>query len=77
MSLNSYPFGHMSTYPDEELKAVHVCQACGTVIERSAVEAESIITGLIKCPNCGHTGDLNIEIRGISMKRPPVRATVD
>lgn len=67
----------MSKYPDEDLSAVHVCQACGATTERAAVEAESIITGLIKCPNCGHEGDLNIEIRGKSAKRPPRRATTD
>ena len=60
--------------PDAELKAVHVCQACGTTVERAAVEPESMISGFIKCPNCGHDGDLNIEIRGKSTKRPPARA---
>jgi predicted RNA-binding Zn-ribbon protein involved in translation (DUF1610 family) len=67
----------MSSHPDEELAAVHVCQACGTAIERSAVEPESLISGLIECPNCGHEGDLNIEIHGKSTKRPPTRATID
>jgi hypothetical protein len=67
----------MSKYPDEELAAVHVCQACGTSVERSAVEPESLITGLIKCPNCGHESNLDIEIRGKSTKRPPTRAAMD
>jgi DNA-directed RNA polymerase subunit RPC12/RpoP len=66
----------MSQHPDE-LIAVHVCQTCGTAVERTAVEPESVITGLISCPNCGHDGDLNIEIRETSTKRPPKRATVD
>src|ERR1700722_5270436 len=51
---------------EEGLTAVHVCQACGAVIKRAGVEPDSIITGLIKCPSCGHEGDLNIEIRGTS-----------
>jgi len=67
----------MSQHRDEELIAVHVCQTCGTAIERAAVEPESIITGLISCPNCGHDGDLNIEIRGALTKRPPKRAIAD
>jgi DNA-directed RNA polymerase subunit RPC12/RpoP len=67
----------MSKHTDEELTAVHVCQVCGTEIERAEVEPESMITGLIKCPNCGHAGDLNIEIRGKPTKRPPTRATID
>jgi DNA-directed RNA polymerase subunit RPC12/RpoP len=67
----------MSQFPDEELVAVHVCQACGTAVERAAVEPESMITGFIRCPHCGHEGDLNIEIRDASGKRPPTRETIE
>jgi DNA-directed RNA polymerase subunit RPC12/RpoP len=67
----------MSKHPDEELIAVHVCQSCGAAIERTAVEPESIISGHIRCPSCGHEGDLNIEIRGSITKRPPTRAATD
>ena len=66
---------NMNQYSDEELIAMHVCQACGTTVERATVEQESMITGFIKCPNCGHEGDLNIEIREKFNKRPPARVT--
>jgi ribosomal protein L32 len=58
----------------EPLIAVHVCKVCGTATERSAVNPDNTITGLVKCPSCGHEGDLNIEIRGKSTMRPPVSA---
>ena len=59
----------MSESTNEPLIAVHVCRVCGAATERSAVNPDNTITGLVKCPSCGHEGDLNIEIRPKSTKR--------
>lgn len=65
----------MSDTMDGKLRPVHVCKFCGAATERSDVNPDNTITGLVKCSNCGHEGDLNIEIRGASTKRPPAKAT--
>jgi transcription elongation factor Elf1 len=69
-----------STSPnnDEPLIAVHVCKSCGAATERSDVNAESVITGLVQCRVCGAERELNIEIRNQSglVKRPPARAVL-
>jgi len=59
---------------NQPLIAVHVCKGCGAAIERCAVNPDNTITGLVKCPHCGHEGDLNIEIQSKSTKRPPAKA---
>jgi DNA-directed RNA polymerase subunit RPC12/RpoP len=56
-----------------QFEAVHVCLGCGTAIERKEVNPESLISGLIACPHCGHESPLNLEIRGKGEKRPPAR----
>lgn len=67
--------GQMSESASEPLIAVHVCKACGAATDRSAVNPDNTITGLVKCSHCGFEGDLNIEIRGKDSKRPPSKAT--
>jgi len=68
---------NMNETSRDELIAVHICQSCETATERAAVNAESMISGLVRCPACGHEGPLNIEIRDrkAPTKRPPMRAT--
>lgn len=60
---------------NDQLIATHVCKVCGSATERSAVNPDNTITGLVKCPHCGHEGDLNIEIRDKNSKRPPGKAS--
>jgi transcription elongation factor Elf1 len=60
----------------EEFIAVHLCKTCGAVTERSAVNADSIFSGLIKCASCGQEHDLNIQIIENSAKRPPAKVAI-
>ena len=58
------------------LVAVHVCRECGVATERSKVNDDSVFTGLVRCPSCGHEGNLNLEIHGNQQlqKKPPSKA---
>jgi hypothetical protein len=49
--------------PEFALVAMHICRECGAATERSCVNPESIISGLVKCLRCGYEGQLTIEIR--------------
>lgn len=67
----------MAKDASDELIAVHLCKVCGATTERSAVNPDNTITGFVKCPHCGHEGDLNIEIRSLNGRRPPRKVSHD
>jgi DNA-directed RNA polymerase subunit RPC12/RpoP len=60
---------------DTGLAAVHICKSCGAAIERDQISPEALISGVIRCPKCGHESALNLEIIEPSAKRPPSRDT--
>ena len=57
--------GHMR---NDRLIAVHICRICNAATAREQVNPESMISGLVKCTQCGSESDLNIEI----IERPDV-----
>ena len=61
---------------DTGLTAVHICKSCGAAIEQFEVLPESLISGVIQCPKCGHESALNLEIIEPASKRPPARETL-
>lgn len=54
-----------------EFYPAHVCKHCGHELLRSEMDAYALISGVIECPVCGHSGPLNIEIRSADEKKPP------
>jgi predicted RNA-binding Zn-ribbon protein involved in translation (DUF1610 family) len=60
---------------DSKLIPVHVCKSCGARIDRKSIAPETIISGFIPCPKCGHEDALNLEILGVGAKLPPGRET--
>jgi hypothetical protein len=65
----------MNKVTDTNLIPVHICKSCGARIDRKAVAPETIISGIIPCPFCGHECALNLAILGVETKLPPRRET--
>jgi len=42
---------------------VHACVGCGSLFSRKMYEGRALTSGVFHCPNCGHEGPLNVEIR--------------
>jgi len=42
---------------------VHACVDCGSLFSRKMYEGRALTSGVFHCPNCGHEGPLNVEIR--------------
>lgn len=50
---------HLRDFP---IFAAHICRFCGWETKRASVNPESIISGLIKCPQCNRESELNLKI---------------
>jgi hypothetical protein len=59
---------------EPKLYPAHVCKACGQEMLRSEMDAPMLLSGVVECPACGSSGALNIEIRSLEDRKPPVRS---
>lgn len=60
--------------PTAKPYAAHVCRECGHEILRSGMDTYALVSGVVECPSCGHPAPLNIEIRALDEKKPPVKS---
>jgi predicted RNA-binding Zn-ribbon protein involved in translation (DUF1610 family) len=71
----SFHPGGYATLTEPKLYPAHVCKACGQEVLRSEMEAPTLLSGVVECPACGSSGALNIEIRSIEDRKPPMHST--
>jgi len=43
-------------------ESVHVCPNCGHIINLSELDMKAITTGIVTCPNCDWSGQIEIQI---------------
>jgi hypothetical protein len=43
-------------------ESVHVCPGCGHVINLADLDMRAIITGIVTCPGCDWSGQIEIQI---------------
>lgn len=46
----------------EHLRAVHQCTVCGATLDRESITEEEMITGVLACRACGHSGPLKLVV---------------
>lgn len=43
-------------------KSVHLCVQCGAITNREEMSEDAMITGVLQCRECRHSGPLNVAI---------------
>jgi predicted RNA-binding Zn-ribbon protein involved in translation (DUF1610 family) len=43
-------------------ESVHVCPNCGNVINLAELDLRAITTGIVTCPSCDWSGQIEIEV---------------
>jgi transcription elongation factor Elf1 len=43
-------------------ESVHVCPNCGQVINLSELDMKAITTGIVTCPSCDWSGQIEIQV---------------
>jgi DNA-directed RNA polymerase subunit RPC12/RpoP len=66
--------GKYAMLSEPKLYPAHVCKACGQEVLRLEMDAPTLVSGVVECPACGSSGALNIEIRSLEDRKPPVRS---
>jgi hypothetical protein len=66
--------GEYAMLSEPKLYPAHVCKACGQEVLRLEMDAPTLVSGVVECPACGSSGALNIEIRSLEDRKPPVRS---
>ena len=61
------PFGEVmaagsNDQSGESWESVHVCPNCGHVINLAELDLKAITTGIVACPNCDWSGQIEIQV---------------
>ena len=51
-----------NTEDGQAWESVHVCPNCGQVINLSELDMKAITTGIVTCPNCDWSGQIEIQV---------------
>jgi transcription elongation factor Elf1 len=56
--------GASDTVRDEgqSWESVHVCPSCGHVANLAELDMQAITTGIVTCPDCGWSGQIEIQV---------------
>jgi ssDNA-binding Zn-finger/Zn-ribbon topoisomerase 1 len=47
---------------DASWESVHVCPKCGHIINLAELDLRSITTGIVTCPSCDWSGQIEIQV---------------
>ena len=47
---------------EQSWESVHVCPNCGHVINLSELDMKAITTGIVTCPSCDRSGQIEIQV---------------
>lgn len=72
---DAYHSGELTMLSEPKFYPAHLCKACGQEVLRSEMDAPTLLSGVVECPACGASGSLNIEIRSLEDRKPPIRST--
>ncbi|AXC12279.1 hypothetical protein ACPOL_2977 [Acidisarcina polymorpha] len=55
-------------------ESVHVCPNCGLIINLAELDLRAITTGIVSCPNCDWSGQIEIQIIDQVPRKKPTSA---
>jgi transcription elongation factor Elf1 len=55
-------------------ESVHVCPNCGRVINLAELDLIAITTGIVTCPNCDWSGQIEIQVIDQVPRKKPASA---
>ncbi len=55
-------------------ESVHVCPNCGHVINLAELDLRAITTGIVSCPNCDWSGQIEIQVIDQVPRKKPTSA---
>ena len=55
-------------------ESVHVCSKCGHVINLAELDLRAITTGIVSCPSCDWSGQIEIQVIDKVPRKKPTSA---
>jgi len=52
-------------------ESVHVCPNCGNIINLAELDLRAITTGIVTCPSCDWSGQIEIEVIDQAPRKGP------